>query len=255
MRPEISEFSYGYALTEAFSALGDLSAAPIFPSLRQEGQQGGGYDVQIQYSGTILFLQFKLSDCMVRENASQSAVFGLPYYRMHIRSLARSQQHPMLLGLETSGNTVFYAAPKFHTPEEFNNSYLNRTIIEDSFFIEPSTIGAITDYDDHYIAFNVANDHGFYSKEPKKLNVEKIGAKYFIHKVREDVKEKRKELTQNDEVNIRDEVVEVISHAIGQGFWKGLSRESLIADRRPILQAAYLARTFIGCEMLLLNGR
>ncbi|MBN8655376.1 MAG: hypothetical protein J0M11_06520 [Anaerolineae bacterium] len=255
MRPSISEFSYGYALTEAFSGLGDLSAAPIFPSLRQEGQQGGGYDVQIQYSGSVLFLQFKLSDCMVRDNALEAVNFGLPYFRMHIRSLIRSQQHPMLLGLEASGNTVFYAAPKFHTPEEFNTSYLNRTIIEDSFFIEPSTIGAITDYDDHYIAFNAANDHGFYSKEPKRLNVEKIGSKYFVHKVREEVKEKKKEMTQNDELNIRDEVIEVISHAIGQGFWKGLSRENLIADRRPILQAAYLARTFIGCEMLLLSER
>ena len=255
MRSSISEFSYGYALTEAFSYLGDLSAAPVFPSLRQEGQQNGGYDVQIQYSGTILFLQFKLSDCMIRENAAESTEFGLPYYRMHIRSLSRSQQHPMLLELERNGNMVFYAAPKFHTAEEFNSAYLDRCIIENSFFVEPSTVGDITDFEDHYIAFNKANDQGFYSEEPKKLNDEKIGPKYFVHKVREAVKSKQKELSQQDEVEVRDEVVDAISEAIGKGFWKGISRENLVTNRRPILQAAYLARTFIGCEVLILSER
>jgi hypothetical protein len=255
MRSFISEFSYGYALTEAFSFLGDLSAAPVFPSLRQEGQQNGGYDVQIQYSGTILFLQFKLSDCMVRENAAESAALGLPYYRMHIRSLSRSQQHPMLLELERNGNMVFYAAPKFHTAEEFNNAYLGRCIIDNSFFVEPSTIGDITDFDDHYLAFNTANDHGFYSEKPKRLDDEKIGPEYFVQKVRETVKTKQKEISPQDEDEIRDEVVGAISDAIGKGFWKGISRENLITDRRPILQAAYLARTFIGCEMLILNQR
>ncbi len=255
MRPAISEFSYGYALTEAFSSLGDLTAAPIFPSLRQEGQQGGGYDVQIPYSGSILFLQFKLSDCMVRETASESVEFGLPYYRMHIRSLSRSRQHPMLLELETSGNMVFYAAPKFHTPEEFNNAYLNQSVIENSFFVEPSTIGEILDTEDHYMAFNLANNHGFYSEHPKKLNPEKIGSKYFVHKIRETVKLENKEISHQEEKKILDELVDVVSDAIGKGFWKGISRENLIADKRPIFQAAYLARTFIGCEMLILKGR
>jgi len=44
----LSEFSYGYALTEQLtrSASGTLIAAPIFPSLFAEGQPDAGYDVQ-----------------------------------------------------------------------------------------------------------------------------------------------------------------------------------------------------------------
>ena len=47
MRSQISEFSYGYALTEKLvNRTGDLiGAAPLFPSLREEGKAGNGYDV------------------------------------------------------------------------------------------------------------------------------------------------------------------------------------------------------------------
>ena len=45
MRPMLSEFSYGYALTEELVSGGtaNLTAAPIFPSLYAEGQIGGGW--------------------------------------------------------------------------------------------------------------------------------------------------------------------------------------------------------------------
>jgi len=48
MKPQISEFSYGYALTDELIHWHgtNLTAAPIFPSLYQEGQVGGvGGDV------------------------------------------------------------------------------------------------------------------------------------------------------------------------------------------------------------------
>ena len=49
MKPNISEFIYGYALTsELISWHGtSITAAPVFPSLYQEGQAGGGYDVML----------------------------------------------------------------------------------------------------------------------------------------------------------------------------------------------------------------
>jgi len=41
MTPEISEFSYGFALTNEIVAWATLKIAPIFPSLIEEGKKGG----------------------------------------------------------------------------------------------------------------------------------------------------------------------------------------------------------------------
>ena len=57
MKPNISEFSYGYALTSELVRLFGIKGvgAPVFPSLKEEGSVG--YDVQVP--GLPLFLQFK----------------------------------------------------------------------------------------------------------------------------------------------------------------------------------------------------
>ena len=86
MKPSFSEFSYGYAVTEDIvRSTGPLKAAPLFPSLRSEGTQGG-FDVKLGLTGSPLFLQFKLSDCMVGKAAheAQQGLFMVPFYRMHI---------------------------------------------------------------------------------------------------------------------------------------------------------------------------
>jgi hypothetical protein len=66
MRPLISEFSYGYALTEEIVSYHrhKMKVAPVFPSLYKEGKDGYGYDVSIDVLGIPIFLQFKLSDYM-----------------------------------------------------------------------------------------------------------------------------------------------------------------------------------------------
>ena len=71
MTPEISEFSYGFALTNELVGWAPLAAAPIFPSLLEEGKAGGGYDVHLDAPGTPLYLQFKRSDCMKRKSAKE----------------------------------------------------------------------------------------------------------------------------------------------------------------------------------------
>jgi hypothetical protein len=47
MKPVISEFSYGFALVNELLKLTGygFNAVPVFPSLYQEGQTGGGFDV------------------------------------------------------------------------------------------------------------------------------------------------------------------------------------------------------------------
>lgn len=151
----ISEFSYGYALTEELSRgiLGRVVGAPIFPSLYQEGQIGGGFDLELPRYGSALFLQFKLSHYMYYSSSKEWNFWYLPYYRMHLRPLRHSDQHILLMDLETSGEEVYYTAPMFYTSDELNDAYINRQVYFRSAFFSPNDIGTLPDDNLHYIVF------------------------------------------------------------------------------------------------------
>src|SRR5262245_45681687 len=145
MNPDFSEFSYGYAVTEEMvaSLKAVIIGAPIFPSLYEEGKKGGGYDLKIPLAGKPIFLQFKLSDYLKKRSAKehQQGKLRVPYYRMHLRPLRHSDQHNLLLDLDTSGETVFYIAPEFHLPEELNDHYLRKRVVQNSVAFRPRDIG------------------------------------------------------------------------------------------------------------------
>ena len=140
MRPSISEFSYGFAVTaELLQALGPVTVAPVFPSLRAEGKEGGGWDVRLDWPGFPLFLQFKLCDQMTRRTCKEARLVGsrLPCYRMHLRPTRLSPQHRLLLELEQRGKAVYYCAPMFHETEEFNNAFRQHSVCSQSIWIRP----------------------------------------------------------------------------------------------------------------------
>ncbi|MBE9490893.1 MAG: hypothetical protein IMY67_11405 [Bacteroidetes bacterium] len=172
MKPNISEFSYGYALTEelAKSFGSSITASPVFPSLYEEGKKGGGWDVKLEKGGIPLFLQFKLSHYLKNANAKEriSGNFLSPYYRMHIRPINHSKQHELLLELERLGNEVYYSAPGFHEPKELNDAYLTNKVKNKSIWVKPTDIGDITDTDEHYLAFQLPTTWFFCSK-PKPI--------------------------------------------------------------------------------------
>ena len=177
MEPNISEFSYGYAITEELIHWHStkLTAAPVFPSLYQEGQRGGGWDVMLKRPGIPLFLQFKLSHCMVRANAEESrkGILTNPFYRMYLRPPKHSKQHEMLLDLESAGNEVYYSAPVFHEPWELNQAYLNHQVKNQSIWVRPSWIGPLPDDEEHYVAFKHPGQKHFCSESrPLKDNVD-----------------------------------------------------------------------------------
>ena len=167
MKPNISEFSYGYAITEELIHWNgtNITAAPVFPSLYEEGQPGGGYDVMLKRPGIPLFLQFKLSDFMVRSTAQecQDGLFTIPFYRMHLRPSRYSAQHEMLLDLEKDGNEVYYSAPAFHEPVELNEAYINHQVKVRSIWLRPSWIGYLRDGENHHVAFKHPGDRHLYS--------------------------------------------------------------------------------------------
>lgn len=169
MKSLISEFSYGFALThELVGALGSLSAAPVFPSLIEEGRAGGGYDVKLEAPGLPLFLQFKRSDCLSRRSAREiraGAQLTTPYYRIEITAKADSEQHEMLIDLDQSPNLVFYAAPMFHQKVEFDTAFLGGTVRQQSFFVRPRTIGHFADTGAHHVSFD--GGHCIVMSEPR----------------------------------------------------------------------------------------
>ena len=175
MKPEISEFSYGFALTNELVGWIALSAAPVFPSLIEEGKTGGGYDVKLDRPGVPLFLQFKRSHCMVRQSAKEhqavvaaGGTLKVPYYRFPITDAATSDQHELLLALEDGSNFVFYAAPRFHKRNEINHAWTQNDVASRSLFVAPWAIGPLDDAQ-HHVAFDDRNT--WLCSEPRALEV------------------------------------------------------------------------------------
>jgi hypothetical protein len=155
--PEISEFSYGFALTNEIVGWANLKVAPIFPSLIEEGKHGGGYDVKLDTPGIPLYLQFKRADCMKRRTAweiSKSKVqLSPPFYRFSITQSGKSDQHALLLELDDGTSEVFYAAPRFHELVQINQAWSAREVAARSIFVRPKAIGPL-DAASHHIAYD-----------------------------------------------------------------------------------------------------
>lgn len=273
MRPiDLSEFSFGYALTESLikGLPHGLTAAPLFPSLKKEGQPGGGYDLKLSFQGFILFLQFKLSDRMERSTAKEAkdGVLETPFFRMHLRSSAKSDQHQLLLDLEGGGNTVFYAAPEFSTAVELDEAYLADEVVAQTVFIRPSDIKALPDQKEHWVAFKKGNSQGyFFSPQGRALPAGAIltGERFLKTLARTRPRSRVTAdlyniLLDKMQSAILDEVERRQDRPRYQGATEGVEErqaprlkaqfEKMRSQRRPDEAVAYLSRTFFGAEAI-----
>jgi len=170
--PEISEFSYGFALTNEIVGWSGLASAPIFPSLIEEGKKDGGYDVKLDQPGAPLYLQFKRADYMTRSSATEIKHHGLPlslpFYRFPITQRNKSFQHTSLVTLDDGSNLVFYAAPRFHMLSEINDAWKANDVAARSIFVAPSAIGLIYDDDKHHVSYDAV--HTYICSEPKEID-------------------------------------------------------------------------------------
>lgn len=249
MKPLISELSYGFALTHELVAgvMGQLRGSPIFPSLIQEGRSGGGYDLELPIIGSPLFLQFKLSDKMIKSTAAEWEYFYSPYYRMHLRSRRYSRQHSLLIELEETGNEVFYVAPYFHTTEELNQNFLAREVATNSIWIKPSIIGEFPDLDNHYVSFN-RTDAYICSHNPKRL------------KRTSDILDVSKQLTNNWDKNEKqidvDFFLNIINEIDPKETFKRPSEQMYKSKELLVeyaLLAAFLSRSVLGTELIIIS--
>lgn len=171
MKPDLSEFSYGFALTSELIQSCHLQSlgAPVFPSLKAEGRTGGGYDVKLPFIP--VFLQFKLSDYLTTNRALDFNRLGGPYYRFKLRALSYSKQHELLLELEKKWSSVFYSAPRFHTSSELNKAFALGRVRKQSVFIRPSSIGVLPDESEHTVSFTVSGMTGVLRSEPVEIEL------------------------------------------------------------------------------------
>lgn len=253
MRPAISEFSFGYAVTEEIvrHQRQFLIGAPIFPSLIQEGRAGGGYDLQINRIGIPLFLQFKLSHKMVKNNSLEiknHSLFTTPFFRMHLMPLKLSQQHNMLLALDNGSNEVYYIAPFFTTQSELNQHYSNIGVLNNCLFIKPSDIGILPDNEDHHISLE---QHGtaayLFSKEPKKVE----GISYsqdFLSEIKNKVEKENESIDiQIDRLSKR--MLGIINERIENKNDNLLGQLNNLPTNLGLL--TYLARYYFDCEVII----
>jgi hypothetical protein len=257
---QFSEFSYGYCLTEDL-IVGQgtpLTAAPVFPSLVEEGQPGVGYDVRFDRPGTPLFLQFKLVHQMIRGTANETkrGHFQPPFYRMHLRSRRISDQHQSLLSLEQAGNDVFYVAPGFHTTADLNINYAQRQIWNRSFRINPTLIGPLPDDRSHHVTFRQPTGAWrFYSDEPSKE-----GRAPRTEEIAESL---QRRIAERGKRNLRDQIGDldaslqtiVKSRNIQRNERERVDIRELGDHVDPLRRVAYIARQFFDCQMLFVTLR
>lgn len=256
MSPDFSEFSYGYAVTAELvaSSKATLAAAPLFPSLYEEGKPGGGYDVKIPTRGTPIFLQFKLSDYLNRTNAKEypSPIPTLPYYRMHLRPRNHSHQHQLLIDLEHSGETVFYIAPEFHLLSELNHFYISKTIILNSAAFSPLELKPLPDDEKHYVVFKRgASDGYFCSNNP--IQVQKISIKNGLGNLIQSRNIQPRDLDEQALKKISENMLKALSHQQHREHATIMRElEGLLSNRPTIESISYISRIFFDAELIIL---
>lgn len=253
MRPLISEFSYGYSLTEEFAGgrFGKLEGFPVFPSLYEEGTSGG-YDLKLPLKGFPIFIQFKLSDFLGRRNAKEWDLFNSNYYRMHLRPLRYSNQHNLLLNWESKGNSVYYTAPIFHRSSELNRFYGTNQVFDNSIFFKPSDIGRLPDEDAHYLVFDNRQYAFLFSKEPSQVRC--LNKETFIEDIEKTSEGNYSEINysyfENIVKNLRGTIETEIKEEDNINFLKIklVDSESL----NPIIKyLTYLLRCYLNSELII----
>ena len=170
LRPEFSEFTFGYAFTENFAngwIGGGVRSVPIFPSLIQEGRLGGGYDVAIPTHAEPILFQFKVPQIVRRRSRFLPPRFTTPYYRMHLEPGAKSTQHRALLQHARRGRRVYYVSPCFDRLDHLDNHYRSHSVPGQCVYFKPDEIGVLDDQA-HFISFKTATGDAWLFSDPKE---------------------------------------------------------------------------------------
>ena len=272
--PEFSESSYAFAVTRDLvgGAFGNVVAAPEFPTLRQEGASGGGYDIKIPFQAVAVFFQFKVPQVLRRNSKLRPPQFPLPYYRIPLRT-KHPNQHQLLLDLESRSELVFYAAPIFHQGQELSRHYQSDAVASHSAFFLPSDVGPL-DENDHHIAYARTSSVGWFRSDPSRIE-RKISAEDAVEMIRNAVNDAPKRTPEKFIGMLADTVMSIVnrqSRYEGEPF-DGLAQDDAktnlytqvevipdepferISRSERFGQIAEAARTRLGCEVIVFGNK
>ena len=260
MRPEFSEFSYGFAFTDAFvRRRGRLTTAPVFPSLRDERHKG--WDVRLNLPGVSFFLQFKLSDRLTRPNATYWQVHGGSYFRIDITPLSRSPQHNLLKNFNDRGeDNVYYVAPFFYRMSQFDDAYVSNNIYERSLLIPVNRLPRLNDYEAHHLTFASTNEFRWHTDE-ENLHGETIEGDFAARHLDAHIQDlfaqgSVEPVSQRYFTNLRGRLEEILNSTRGISFrpFEDLGAVSLDTDdplEEPMSAIKYYLKTYFGLEMFM----
>jgi hypothetical protein len=254
MKPEFSEFSYGFAVTSELDQwLGnDLIAAPVFPSLRQERDLG--WDVNLRMAGVSVFLQFKLADLLTKPTASEWRFYGAPYYRFQLHRALRSRQHNLLKRLAEANRYVHYVAPRFTRVPEFDFYYRQSRVVSESAWVAIARLPWVSDAYQHHITYRTGRDLRFSSPESEPLDQDLSGESW----INQLISSWETEHSLPDRAyfeRVRAMLVKVLSESPWNLSWQVNWPAAMESGHHVLKEITYLCRTFFGVEMVLIGRR
>jgi hypothetical protein len=247
MKPDFTEKEFETAFTMQFIEKNQpsLDGYPELPNLKEEGELG--YDAafhlvmdQLHYS---IFFQYKISHFISSKQKQSSdfyTFFTGPFYYFKIRRRPQSNQHNLLCNLTTSGEGVYYVAPKFHERPVFIDSFQKKTIINKSIFFSPSDIGEINDNNTHKIGYNLEGTIGGF-----KSDIKKVKCTADIENIKKEMKPKK--IDDEYIINLFSNLVDGINSVHNLKF----SLPNNIKELPPIYQCNFLLMNYYGVKWIL----
>ena len=204
--------------------------------------------------GIPIYLQFKRSDRMVRRTASHSDKFSvMPFFRMHLRQRNHSNQHQLLLDLETTGAQVLYCAPGFTTSEELSDAYIHDLVTQRSLFVRPSAIRTLKDDKHHHVAFQLPAP-AFFCSEP--IQIERTDVDTLLSQVlRPKAKVSPEASPEQFFARVAQQLLEIYQEREFVSPVRRQELSSLQQRREPAEFAGLIARTLFDVELLVVPRR
>jgi hypothetical protein len=249
MRNQITEFSFGYAFTEELIRYmdNDIDFVPYIPNLTEEGEKA--YDLELSW-GIPFFIQFKLPKYIFTLTDKvweyKNNKFSTAFYRFGLRTEKEPFQHNKLVDLNNSGQVVSYVSPIFHKLTTFNSLYFNRQVIENSFIVEPKTIGKFTDEQPHRVSYQSETDFHYFS-EPHHVQG-RFSFENLVGSIKDNLFQRDKQVSTTQYfVNLEETLVTIIEEN------DKINRRGIIYNRnsQPAERVVFLAHCFFGCETVL----
>lgn len=248
---EFSEFSFGYAITEALSRRGLAgSEPPEFPSTIEEAKPGGGFDVRLG----VVFLQFKRPVALIGPRSTSCGTLRPPFFRFRLRSREKWLQHRLLIALERANTEGFvrYCAPRFWTQEDFALAYQQAEVVERSVFIPPSWGPVPTDDEPHVFAYGKTDESPSYFCSEPRPPLGSVGGKIFLDQL--SATRQPRETPQMPDVRaLLRQMETIIEHELPQAR-ETFGRTDQQSIRSVVARIRDLAAAYFDCASLFVAG-